>query len=159
MNRVMNLTSKVLKWVLISLLVVLLLLVIVVGILLAALRSDTGTAWVLEQIPGLTTEQASGSLLGQWQATHLYWHGYGVQVSVAEPAIDWSPTCLFRKTFCLDRLEATSLDVTRIPDSSTGADEPSGPMQLPEVRLPVNLDIGAVDLGPFHFNNALVWDQ
>src|SRR5690554_3649747 len=158
MNRVIDITAKVLKWVLIGLVVILLLLALIIGLLLAALRSDTGTAWVLEQIPGLTTEQAHGSLLGEWQAASLHWHGYGVQVTVDEPEVEWSPTCLFQKTVCLDRLQAASIDVVRTPDNTT-SDESSGPVQLQEVRLPVNLDIGMVDLGPFHFNGTLVWDR
>src|SRR5690554_5563209 len=159
MNRVINITAKVLKWVLISLLVILLLLALVIGLLLAALRSDTGTAWVLEQIPGLTTEQADGSLLGEWQAASLRWHGYGVQLAVDEPFVEWSPTCLFQKTVCLDRLQAAEIDVIYVADDAAASDEPSGPVQLPEVRLPVNLDIGMVDLGPLNFNGTLVWDR
>ncbi|MGM0571363.1 translocation/assembly module TamB domain-containing protein [Marinobacter sp.] len=159
MSRASRLLTRAFKWLLVTLLIVLLLLVIVVGALLAALRSDTGTAWVLEQIPGLTTEQASGSLLGQWQAAQLSWSGYGVQVHAEEPVIDWSPTCLFRKTFCLDRLEVASLDVTRLPDGMAEDDETSGPVQLPEVSLPVSLDIGAVDVGIFRFNDTLIWDR
>ena len=159
MSRATRLLTSLFKWLLITLVILLLLLVIVVGAMLAALRSETGTAWVLEQIPGLTTEQARGSLLGQWQAAQLSWNGYGVQVHAEEPVIDWSPTCLFRKTFCLDRLEVASLDVTRMPDSAVQEDQASGPVQLPEVNLPVNLDIGSVDVGRFRFNDTLIWDR
>lgn len=159
MSRAVSVPKKVVKWVLISLLILLVLLVVVVGALLAALRSETGTAWVLDQIPGLTTEQASGSLLGQWQATGLSWNGYGVRVRAEAPVIDWSPTCLFRKTLCLDRLTVASLDVTRTPDGPAQDEEPSGPVQLPEISLPVNLEIGDIDIGRFRFNDALVWDQ
>ncbi|MFW5824695.1 MAG: translocation/assembly module TamB domain-containing protein [Marinobacter sp.] len=132
---------------------------LLVGTLLAALRSETGTAWVLERIPGLTTEQAAGSLLGEWQARQLEWHGYGVQLAIDSPRLDWSPTCLLRKTLCVEHLEAASVDVDRSA-GDTGADTgEEGPVQLPEVSLPVNLDIGSVDLGPLRFNQTLVWDR
>ena len=95
--------------------------VVLVAILLWALSTDAGTAWTLEQIPGLQTEQAQGSLLGQWQAEELGWQGYGVGVVVNTPHIDWSPSCLFRLTLCLEQLSAETLDVTLQPT----AEEPS----------------------------------
>ncbi|OZB13775.1 MAG: hypothetical protein B7X58_08910, partial [Marinobacter sp. 34-60-7] len=81
-------------WLLIGLGVLVGLPVILVLILLWALSTDAGTAWTLEQVPGLQTEQAQGSLLGEWQAQELVWQGYGVGVVVNTPHIDWSPSCL-----------------------------------------------------------------
>ncbi|GGY63480.1 DUF490 domain-containing protein [Marinobacter zhanjiangensis] len=148
-----------LKWLLIMLAIILLLVVVLVSAVLLALRSDTGTAWVLDQIPGLETTAASGSLLGEWQAEHLAWQGYGVTLEIASPLIDWSPTCLFRKDLCLDRLEAASLDVTRAGTATAEEDPDGGPMELPDITLPVNIDIRSVQLGPFHYNGTLVWDS
>ncbi|MEC7815051.1 MAG: translocation/assembly module TamB domain-containing protein [Pseudomonadota bacterium] len=132
--------------------------VVLVAILLWALSTDAGTAWTLEQIPGLQTEQAQGSLLGQWQAEELGWQGYGVGVVVNTPHIDWSPSCLFRLTLCLEQLSAETLDVTLQPT----AEEPSadtGPITLPDINLPIAVEIGNVDLGPFRLNDSAVWDR
>lgn len=147
-----------LKWLLVTLAIVLLLLILLVAAVLLALRSDTGTAWVLDRIPGLETTAADGSLLGQWQADHLAWQGYGVTLEVVSPVIDWSPTCLFRKDLCLERLEAASLDVT-MAGSADEQKADGGPVELPTITLPLNIDIRSVELGPFHYNGTLVWDH
>jgi translocation and assembly module TamB len=159
MSRLTTTLKSGLKWLLIMLAIVLLLVVVLVSAVLVALRSDAGTAWVLEQIPGLETTDARGSLLGEWQAGQLLWQGYGVKLDIASPLIDWSPTCLFRKDFCLDRLEAAALDVTMASTATDQGDSDGGPVALPNIALPLNIDIRSVELGPFHYNGTLVWDS
>lgn len=139
-------------------LALLLVLCMVLAGLLAALNSDTGTAWVLDQIPGLDTDQAHGSLLGEWQAEELRWRGFGVTLTVAAPHVDWSPTCLFRRTLCLEALRADAIDLGIIPGDSP-PQESAGPIDLPTLRLPLNLDIRAIDLGPLDVNGARIWEQ
>lgn len=158
MSRATSHLKTGLKWLLITLLVVLVLVILVVSALLLALRSDAGTAWLLDQIPGLETTEARGSILGEWQAEGLTWQGYGVNVAVESPLIRWRPACLVRQRVCLERLEAASLDVN-LSDTGTEEDSPGGRIELPDIALPVNIDIGAVEFGPFHLNETLVWDQ
>ena len=148
-----------LKWLLATLAVILLLVVLVVSAVLLALRSEAGTAWVLEQIPGLETSAASGSLLGEWRADHLAWQGYGVQLEAESPLVRWIPTCLFRQRLCLDRLEAASLDVTIAPGEDEDAPAEGGSIELPEVNLPLNVEIRSVELGPMDLNGTRLWDQ
>lgn len=142
-------------WVVVAVLVLLPLLL--VAVVFFALRSETGTAWVIEQIPGLEVTDGRGSLLGQWQAAEVLWHGYGAHVEVDAALIDWSPTCLFQKQVCLDTLRAERIVVTVQP----GADqEDSGQgIVLPNVDLPVGIRIGEVSLGPFSFNDSPIWDR
>ena len=61
------------RWLLWTLAAVLTLIVLVLTALAVMLRSDAGTRWVLEQIPGLTLTGDSGSLVGHWQAQHVRW--------------------------------------------------------------------------------------
>lgn len=143
-------------WLLTILAVLVLLPILLVGLLLLALRSETGTAWVIDQIPGLEVRNDQGSLLGLWQADQLTWRGYGVGVQVDSPLIDWSPTCLAEKQFCLDTLRAESIDVT-LQDS--GGESSAEPISLPEIDLPVSLAIDTVDLGPLTLNQGLIWDR
>lgn len=137
------------------------LLVLIPAILLSAvlllLRSGPGTAWLIDQVPGLQAEGDRGSLIGQWQADRVAWRGYGVEVIVREPRVDWSPSCLFRKLLCVDELAAGHIAVTQLPPA-----EPSGPggaVTLPGVDLPLGLRIDGVRLGPFTFNGSRVWDR
>ena len=144
-------------WLLILLAVVLLLPLVLIGLILAALHTENGTAWTIDQIPGLQTEAGRGSLLGQWQAERLTWQGYGVGVVVDAPEVDWSPTCLFEKTLCLDTLKADRIAVTLQP--SDVDDEAAGDISLPRVNLPVAVVIGDIALGPLTINEGVIWDR
>ncbi len=144
------------RWLLGGLLGALLLLVLLVLAVVMALRSDTGTAWVIEQIPGLTVEQGAGSLLGRWRADRLRWQGYGVYLDVETPVLDWSPTCLLRKTLCLDQLHAASLDLRLTPAEQDEA--PSG-IRLPALEIPLSIRLSDVRLGPMTVNDGRIWDR
>lgn len=142
---------------LIALGVIILLPLLLVGALLLALRSETGTAWVIDQIPGLEVEQGQGSMLGQWQARSLTWQGYGVGLRVSGPVVDWSPTCLFNKQLCLETLQAESIDLTL--QSSPDQQDEGGDIDLPGINLPVGLAIRDIDLGTFTLNDGKIWDR
>lgn len=144
-------------WLLVCLGVLLLVPVLLLVAALLALRSETGTAWVIEQVPGLQVENDSGSLFGQWQADRLQWRGYGVEVIVDSPLVDWSPSCLFRKQLCVERLKAETLEVTQLPPAEESGG--GGLITLPGVDLPVALKISGVRMGPFTFNGNRVWDR
>ncbi|SNC67127.1 translocation and assembly module TamB [Marinobacter sp. es.048] len=144
-------------WLLVGLAVLILVPVLVVAAVLLALRSETGTAWVIEQVPGLQVENDQGSLFGQWQADHLQWRGYGVEVVVESPLVDWSPSCLLRKQLCIENLEAETLEVSQLPPADKS--EGGSPIILPGVDLPLALNIGGVRVGPFTFNGTRVWDR
>ncbi len=141
---------------LILLAAILLLVVLAVTAALLALRSETGTAWVLEQIEGLTVEQGEGSLVGTWQAQQLVWQGYGVRVEVQQPYLSWAPGCLLQKRVCINSLLAEDIEVTTQPGGEP-AEESGGPFSLPLVDLPVALVIGDVRLGSFELNGTRIW--
>lgn len=145
-------------WPLVIVLVLLLVPLLLVVAVLLALRSETGTAWVIEQVPGLRTEAAEGSMLGQWRADGLVWQGYGVGVQVSEPEIDWSPSCLLELTVCLDTLKAASIAVT-VQETPDQADQPRGDIRLPSVNLPLGVNIREVRLGALTVNDNLVWNR
>lgn len=140
---------------LIALAIIILVPVLLLAAVLLALRSEAGTAWVVDQVPGLEVDAGQGSLFGVWQADSLRWQGYGVRLELTAPYIDWSPGCLWRKTLCLDTLRVSNIDLETQPGEDT--EETSG-TTLPTVILPVNLDIGDIDLGPFTLNDGLIWD-
>lgn len=144
-------------WLSVTLAVLILLPLLVIVAILLALRSEAGTAWVIDQVPGLEVVDGRGSLFGQWQATEVVWQGFGVDVEVSSVLIDWSPSCLLRAQVCLDTLHAERLDVGVQPSDTSDAS--STGVNLPMVELPVGVRIGDVALGPFHFNGSPVWDR
>ncbi|WP_239985661.1 translocation/assembly module TamB domain-containing protein [Marinobacter salexigens] len=143
-------------WILLLLGLLVLLPIVLVAAILLALRSEAGTAWVIEQIPGLEAVNDHGSLFGTWQADRVKWRGYGVEVEVESPQIDWSPSCLFDLQLCLETLHLDRLDVNVQPSDDQQAS--SGDITLPGVELPLALRIKDVRLGRFNFNGNKVWD-
>jgi translocation and assembly module TamB len=144
-------------WLLLVLAVLVLLPLILVGALVLALKSEAGTAWVIDQVPGLEVIGDQGSLLGRWQAESLTWRGFGTGVDVQSPVVAWSPGCLLGKELCLDRLEASAVDVNLLSPES---DEPApAAINLPELDLPLSVTIGTVAIGPLTVNGNPVWDS
>ncbi len=144
-------------WLLLALGILVLLPIVLVAVVLLILRSETGTAWVIDQIPGLQTEGDKGSLFGYWRADSLQWQGYGVGLNIEAVEVDWSPGCLLGKELCLDTLHAAIIDLQLQP--SDEPEEPRGDISLPLVNLPIGLKIGDVHLGPFTVNDGKVWDS
>ncbi|MEP3588245.1 MAG: translocation/assembly module TamB domain-containing protein [Marinobacter sp.] len=144
-------------WLLAGIAVIILLPLIAFGLVLLALNTDKGTAWTLEKIPGLQTEAAYGSLLGQWQAERLEWQGYGVGVTVKSPEVDWSPTCLFQLTVCLDTLKASRIEITVQPSDTE--EQSGGGITLPDINLPLAVEVKDVALGELTVNGGRIWDS
>lgn len=144
----MRRSARVIGWTLGLLLALVLLVVLAIG---AVLGTSSGSRWVLGKVPGLQLEAFSGRLGGRWQAHRLIWEQDGTRVIVAEPRMAWSPSCLLRRTLCIDELVAGNVDVT-IPPST---DEPSTePFDLPDVKLPLALRIERLDVGQVRVNDA-----
>src|SRR5690606_16033546 len=100
--------------------------------------------WLLGQVPGLGSSQFNGRLAGDWQAERLTWQdGAGSEVELTGVQVRWSPLCLLRGALCVEFFSAAQIRVDLAPspaddDSSTG---------LPDVRLPLQLELGRIDIG------------
>ncbi|MHA6493162.1 translocation/assembly module TamB domain-containing protein [Pseudomonas borbori] len=130
-----------------SLLGLILALLLAVTLLLA---SQSGSRWLLDQVPGLQVDNFSGRLAGQWRADALRLEQATSVVSIQAPAFRWSPACLLRLTLCIERLAAERIDVTL-----TSVTEPSDtPFTLPDIRLPLALELGEVSIGALHIDGT-----
>ncbi len=118
----------------------------VVAVPAVLLFSEAGGRWLLGQVPGLEVEGYSGRLGGRWSAERLAWKQEGTALEVKAPLLDWSPTCLLRRTLCIDELASDSIRLDLPPSES---DSDSGPISLPELRLPLALQVGQVRIGRF----------
>ncbi|MDF2793343.1 MAG: protein of unknown function, family [Pseudomonas orientalis] len=130
-------------------------LVAILALLLVALWSVLGTQagsrWVLGQVPGLSVENFQGRLGGQWSADHLLWQQDGSRVELNAPTFDWSPGCLLRMTLCINRLDVEQVSLAFAPSTE---ESDSGPIQLPDLKLPVALQLGDVRIGSLLFNGS-----
>ncbi|WDG40483.1 translocation/assembly module TamB [Pseudomonas synxantha] len=130
-------------------------LVAILALLLLALWSvlgtQSGSRWAMGQVPGLSVEHFQGRLGGQWSADHVLWQQDGSRVELKAPTFDWSPGCLLRMTLCINRLDVEQVS---LEFASSAEESSSGPIQLPELTLPVAVQLGDVRIGSLVFNGS-----
>ena len=127
------------------------LLVVAVLALSTVLGTSFGSRWALGLVPGLRVENFQGRLGGQWSADHLLWEQDASRVELDRLIFAWSPLCLARMTLCIDQLKADTVSL-QLPAS---ADEPSsGPVTLPDLDLPIAIELGDVQIGSLLFNGS-----
>ena len=122
-----------------------LMLVLALGLVLG---TQAGSRWVLGMVPGLQVDNFAGRLGGQWSADHVLWEQGTSRVEVDRPIFAWSPSCLTRMTLCIDQLQADRVSL-QFPPSE---DSNSGPISLPELKLPVAIEVGVIKVGNVLFN-------
>lgn len=131
---------RTLKWLTAGLLALALLLAVA---LVALLGSQGGSRWLLAQVPGLAVEHFGGRLGAAWQADALSWQQDDLRVDLQQVDFAWSPSCLLRLTLCLDRLHLQRAAID-LPASEGASGEP---LRLPQLNLPLRLQLGDVQLG------------
>lgn len=136
-------------FILLALLLVTLLLGIV-GLLGYATGTDHGLQRVLklgqDVAPGdLQWEQASGRLLGPLDIKNLHYRqDDGLEVKLGSLALQWQPGKLLSRQLKIDRLHATDLEL-HLPAPSE-APKPDAPLTLPEIHLPLSIQLQDLDL-------------
>lgn len=134
-----------------TLLAILGLLLLIVLTLAAVLGTATGSRWALGWVPGLTAENFQGRLGGRWSADHLVWQQGASRVELKQVIFAWSPLCLMRMTLCIEQLQADQVSLQFPP----GVEEPSnGPVTLPDLDLPLAVELGDVQVGSLLFNGS-----
>ncbi|CAI8962758.1 translocation and assembly module TamB [Pseudomonas marginalis] len=131
-------------------LAVLAILAVLLLALWAVLGTQAGSRWALGHVPGLSVENFHGHLGGQWRADHLLWAQDGSRVELDAPTFDWSPACLLRMTLCINRLDVEQVRL----DVAPSTEESSGPIQLPDLKLPVSIQLGDVRVGSLLLNGS-----
>ena len=132
----------------VTLLALLLLIILTIS---AVLGTQAGSRWVLGLIPGLNAENFQGRLGGQWSADHLLWQQDSSRVELNKAIFVWSPLCLTRMTLCIDQLKADQV-ILQFPPSAETTE--SGPIKLPDLQLPVAIELGDVQVGSLLFNGS-----
>ncbi|TWI52764.1 translocation and assembly module TamB [Pseudomonas duriflava] len=117
------------------------------------LGTETGSRWLLGHVPGLTVQTFNGRLGGHWTAEQLVWSQGGTQATLNAPEFDWSPSCLFKLTLCIDTLVVADINLDLPPSPETQPEE-SGPIQLPDLKLPLAIQVKDVRVGHFSLNGT-----
>jgi translocation and assembly module TamB len=137
-----------LKAALLAVLALLMLLVLTLG---TVLGTATGSRWALGFVPGLTLDNFHGRLGGQWSANHVSWQQGTSRVELSKVIFAWSPLCLTRMTLCIDQLQADQVSLQFPPGEE---EQGSGPISLPDLKLPVALELGDIQVGSLLFNGS-----
>nr|WP_207188985.1 MULTISPECIES: translocation/assembly module TamB domain-containing protein [unclassified Pseudomonas] len=124
---------------------------LIVLTLVAVLGTPTGSRWALGFVPGLTVENFQGRLGGQWSADHLVWQQDSSRVELNKAIFAWSPLCLMRMTLCIEQLQAEQVSLQFPPGVE---EESSGPISLPDLKLPLAIELGDVKIGRLLFNGS-----
>ena len=115
------------------------------------LASGAGSRWTLGLVPGLQVDGFQGRLGGDWQAQRLQWQQGDNQVVVEAPQLQWSMSCLLRLTLCIDSLRSERIELNLAPSEEAPSEEP---FSLPQLQLPLALQVGEVWLGSLQLNGA-----
>jgi len=135
----------------ITALTLLALVLLIVLSLAALLGTQAGSRLALGLVPGLSVENFHGRLAGQWSADHLVWQQDTSRVELNKGIFAWSPLCLTRMTLCIDQLKANQV-ILQFPPSEETTE--SGPITLPDLQLPVAIELGDVEVGSLLFNGS-----
>ncbi|MBV4471097.1 translocation/assembly module TamB domain-containing protein [Pseudomonas siliginis] len=135
----------------ITALTLLALVMLIVLSLAALLGTQAGSRWALGLVPGLSVENFHGRLAGQWSADHLVWQQDTSRVELNKAIFAWSPLCLTRMTLCIDQLKAEQV-ILQFPPSEETTE--SGPITLPDLQLPLAIELGDVEVGSLLFNGS-----
>jgi translocation and assembly module TamB len=133
-------TRRPLKWLAAA---VLGLLLLFGAALWGMLGTQGGSRWLLAQVPGLQVDNFQGRLGSAWQADALLWQQGETRVQLQQLDLAWSPSCLLRLTLCIDRLHLQQAAL----DLPPGGEPSSEPLSLPNLNLPLRLQLGDIRLG------------
>ncbi len=118
---------------------------VLLGFLLA---SESVNRWLCAKAetlePRLELGFEGGDFWHGWDFSRIAWRDTALDLQVDTASLRWSPSCLFGKTLCIDRLTVERIVVVSQPGEEA---QSSGPLSLPEVQLPLGLELGEVHLG------------
>lgn len=131
----------------VKVLLVVLLIVVLLPVLLAGLLSTEALSrWAFEQadrqLKALSLDFESGNFWRGWSFGHLSWHSEALTVDIEQLELEWKPSCLITRGLCIQRLYSHRLTVI-LPETE---DTDQAPIELPDIRLPVSLELGQVTL-------------
>ena len=134
--------NRALKWITA---LTLALILIICTVLTWALGSNSGTRWTIELVetlePRLSIVMQGGSFWSGLRIDTLEWNQRELSLRLENFQSRWDFRCLRERKICIERLWAESI-IVRPGESGEEADSaPTGPIKLPEIRLPVGIEL------------------
>lgn len=150
---------------------ILLILIIVIALLGYGLGTNHGLQQLLgigqKYAPGtLTWSVAEGSLLSPLNLENIsYEQKDGLIVKLGSAQLQWSPKQLLSKSLQIVKLHTSDLELHLPKPTETPAPKaPAEPVVLPDIRLPIGIDLQDIDLSnirifPFGATQAILIDR
>lgn len=127
-------------------------LVTIVAVLLFVAVSETGLRWVVQSaggvLPGrLQVGNVAGRLLGPLHLSAVSYHSEQLTLEITQLDMHWQPRRLLSGVLAVSALKIDGVSVV-LADTDAGAPPPvaSTPRTLPDVDLPLALEIGGVHI-------------
>ena len=139
----LHFTRRLLFWLFGLFLLILLLILLTTG---STVSTETGLRGLLaltaRVLPGhLSIGSVSGNLLGPLRIERLRYEDGPLKVTLAQGEFDWRPAKLLDGTFDLSRLYFNGLELQLPPGEKTTPAPRSEPPALPDIRLPLAINI------------------
>ncbi len=124
----------------------LLLIVLIVGAAAVLLGTTPGAQWLVDFgnrfVPGeLAVGHTEGNLLGELHLQDVSYTDPDMSVQVGDVILGWTPSELFSGVFHLRELTVDKLRYEKLRETK---EEPSGPLELPDISLPLQLKLDLV---------------
>ncbi len=142
----------ILKWIIGICLVLVLLVMLVAGGVGFIAGTPSGLKFALRQaggvIPGtLSIGDVEGGLLGHLVLSDISYSDRAFSVGVKKLCLDWEPAALMEQTFHVQLLKVDGVKYTQLAVQEKKPEkEPSGPLVLPDITLPVAIKLDDVQV-------------
>lgn len=102
----------------------------------------------------IQVEQVEGRILGKLYLQGLHLNLPGLALNLGQLHLDWSPGSLLGGTLEIAELRASDIDIVSEPGAEPEKTPPEQPFELPQIELPISIDIGRVLIERLSFNQS-----
>ncbi|GAB3097534.1 translocation/assembly module TamB [Aestuariicella hydrocarbonica] len=139
-----------------ALLILIVVLILIPVSVIGVLGSESVNRWAFakidEGLANLELDFERGTLWRGWHFGRIVWKSDTLDVRVDRLEMDWSLSCLLSRRLCVDRLYSHNITVIATPDAEV---DPQ-PLTLPDLRLPLGLQMGDVQVDEISLDGETV---
>ena len=151
--------SRVRSFTLKTVLVLVLLFMLVVALVCWLTGTDSGFARLSklanDHVPGLSIDSATGNLVRGVNARSIDYVNDNLHITASGLNTRWTANCLLANKFCLDELQIDTLEIeTYATATDPSASTRTSAIELPEISLPVAVDVTQATIGSLRFKGA-----
>lgn len=147
--------KRLFKWFGRSILVLLVLVLLIVGSVAFLLGTDTGfntvTTQLSKRIDGLQLGNIDGNLAKGLVSDEVDFSNEAIAINARGLDSEWRLSCLRHREFCLDKIIIDELTVETFATETAPKEESTGPIQLPDIKLPIDITADEILIRKLNF--------